>query len=493
MKIDFWNNPLVIHAFESSAGRRKLWSIVLGQPLLLLALYALLSEWQPAAVTPQSCLVALIGWELVAGVLGALLVTGAAITSDVKQRTLESLKLTALTPAQLLLGKMLAEPAAIYLSVWATLPLASVFGIASGVNIGWIILAYVNISAIMLLGGSVALLQPFESIGDRPGTLSPGQAMIAIVMLIGLQGAIGGYMALIQQQGWQATLDIFAVPVPILLFIPIASLFLAATFFRIAVRRLTLEVLPPVGKPMAYGLLGVSDLLAAGILFGVPIPFLGLAPRLAIFWLVHMGVSSLLLLAGTPNRQALLSWTWRFRTRRSRALDLLLFDRSPNDLLAAGFAVMGVVNALIFIVLPLVVQNAWPADAPAMIFAATASIAAVTLGLGALTQWLGFVGRQALASVIFCCVMLLILPQLVVEAPLLFHEPPYPDWIGGASPAYHIGRWLAGLPSDNRALVLLFALYVGIFVCSTWWFHLRLGRLAKAVDQRIRDMGYRGH
>jgi len=44
MKIDFWNNPLVIHAFESSAGRRKLWSIVLGQPLLLLGLYALLSR-----------------------------------------------------------------------------------------------------------------------------------------------------------------------------------------------------------------------------------------------------------------------------------------------------------------------------------------------------------------------------------------------------------------------------------------------------------------
>jgi hypothetical protein len=251
MTIDFWNNPLVIHAFESSAGRRKLWSIVLGQPLLLVALYALLSQFEPMTLTAEKCLVALIGWELVAGVLGALLFTGAAISSDVKQRTLESLKLTALTPAQLLLGKMLAEPAAIYLSVWATLPLASICGIAAGVGIGWVILAYVNISAIMLLAGCVALLQPFESAGDRPGTLSPGQAMTAIVMLIGLEGAIGGYVALIQQQAWQANLEIFAIPVPILLFIPIASLALAATFFRIGVRRLTLGVLPPVGKPMA--------------------------------------------------------------------------------------------------------------------------------------------------------------------------------------------------------------------------------------------------
>jgi hypothetical protein len=238
--------------------------------------------------------------------------------------------------------------------------------------------------------------------------------------------------------------------------------------------------------------LGASDLLAAGILFGMPIASLGLAPRLAIFWLVHVGVSSVLLLAGTANRQALLSWIWRFRGRRPWASDLLVFDRSPNDLLAAIFAVMGVVNALIFIVLPLVVQNAWTPDAPAMIFAATASLAAVTLGLGALIQWLVLVGRQGpLASLVFVA-MLLILPPLVVEAPLLFHRPRYPDWIAGASPAYHIGRWLVGLPSEPLALLLLLAVCVAVFVWSAWWFHFRLRRLVRAVDQKIAEMGYRG-
>jgi hypothetical protein len=491
--IDFWNNPLVIHAFESPAGRRKLWWLVLGQPVGLLGLYAVLAQWWARELTGEVCLVALIGLELVGGMIGALVLTGAAVHSDVKQRTLESLKLTSLTPAQLLLGKLLADPAAIYLSVWATMPLAAICGVAAGFPLGWVFLAYANITALMLFAGCLGLVQPLESRSGRPGTVSPAHAILAILMLIGVESSIGGYAALIQTRAWQANLEIFGVPVPLLIFIPMAGLLLAGVFFRVAVRRLTQPVLPPLGKPTAYGILAVADVLTGGILFGIPTMVVGLGPRLAIFWLVHVGLSLLLLLAATANRQAVSSWVWRFRGKSGWHHDLWLSDRSPNDLMAATLAIMGVVNGMLFVSLPVLWLGGWQmgADEAAMNTAALTLLAVLILGLGATIQWLGFVARQgALAPVILLTFVLFVTPYALVEAPLMFNRPQWPAWFAAASPAYHIERWFRGTSTEARDLLLFLGVYAALWVMCAWRFHVQLRRLTAGVDRTLAQMGY---
>src|SRR5262249_20706332 len=154
------------------------WWLVLGQPLGLLGLYAVLVQLGARELTGEICLAALLGIELVGGMIGALIVTAAAVHSDVKQRTLESLKLSSLTPVQLVLGKLLGEPAAIYLSVWATMPLAAVCGVAAGFPLGWVLLAYLNISALVLLAGCLGLMQPLESRSERPGAVSAAHGIM---------------------------------------------------------------------------------------------------------------------------------------------------------------------------------------------------------------------------------------------------------------------------------------------------------------------------
>jgi hypothetical protein len=493
--IDFWNNPLVIHAFESPAGRRKLWWMALGQPVTLIALYAVLAHWLAKELTGGICLVALIGLQVLGGMIGALVLTGAAVLADVRQRTLESLKLTSMTPAQLLLGKLLAEPAGIYLSVWATMPLAAVCSAAADFPLGWVVLTYVNITALMVFAGCLGLVQPLESRSGRPGAMSPARAILAILLLIGVESSIGGYAALVQTQAWQANLWLWGVQVPVPVFIPLVSLLLAGVFFRIAVRRLTQPVLPPVSKPTAYALAAAADVLAGGFLFDVPTVVLGLGPRLAIFWMVHVGLSILLLLAGTASRQAVSSWVWRFRGRWSWHRDLWWCDRSPNDLMAVTLMIMGVVNGMLLVSLPVLWQDGWQMGRgeAAMSAAAWISLAAVILAMGAAIQWLGMVSRQgALAPLVLVALMLLALPYTLVEAPLAFQRPAYPAWLAAASPIYHIGQWFREVPPEGRELLLLLSVYAVLGVSSGCWFHVRLRRLSAAVDRTLAEMRYSG-
>src|SRR5262249_40962827 len=147
----------------------------------------------------------------------------------------------------------------IYLSVWATMPLAAVCGAAAGFPPLWLFVAYFNISALILLSGCLGLIQPLESRSERPGAVSAAHGIMVIGMLVGLESSIGGYVALVQTPAWQASLEIWGAPVPLLIVIPLASLLLAGLLFRIAVRRLTHPVLPPLDKLTAYGILAGAD------------------------------------------------------------------------------------------------------------------------------------------------------------------------------------------------------------------------------------------
>jgi hypothetical protein len=491
MTFAFWNNPLVVHAFESPSSRNKLWTAVLGYPIGVIGLYWL-AEWATGQVTPQMFLVGLIGWQLVAGFIGAFAATHGAIRTDVRQGTMESLRLTSLTPAQLLLGKMLAEPAVLYLGMLATLPLAAFFGVLGGLPLGWVLLAYVNMGALMVLAGTMGLAQPFESTSGKPASTSPTAVLVVLIAIVSLEGGIGGYAALIHTGAWRSNVEIFGVPVPVPVFVPLLCLGLACVCFRCAVRRQTDRLSPQVGKPTAYALLAVSDVLTAGFLASVPPAFMGLTRRLAIFWLVHMCVSLALVLGLTANRETISSWVWRFRGQRRWFRDMLVGDRSSNHLAIVALAALGVISALVLVVGPVLledgakaVRQAWP-----LILTNVTSIVVLTLAFGCLVQSFWLSKTQGPWAVFLLSLMLVLGPYGLVYYPLLVRIPSNPEWIAAASPAFHVARWLQELPTADFEIGLFLAPYV-LLLAYTWLrFRVRLRRMEAGVAQKLRQMGY---
>src|SRR5206468_7333316 len=127
MSIDFWNNPIVVSAFRVKYRRGGVFNITTLYLILLVAGGAVMAHYDDPprfGPWPRNYLLALLALQFVISPLMAGNATAESLRSEITNRTLDFQRIATLSPSQILVGKLLGEPALAYLLAIATIPLA---------------------------------------------------------------------------------------------------------------------------------------------------------------------------------------------------------------------------------------------------------------------------------------------------------------------------------------------------------------------------------
>jgi hypothetical protein len=510
MRIDFWNNPIVISAFRVKYRRGGLFSVTTLWLLFLITCGALIARYtDPAAVGPwpRNYLLLLLGIQVVVSALLAGNATSETIRTEVVNRTLDFQRITALRPAQIILGKLLGEPALAYLLAIATIPLAVycwTLGVA-GVSLGVLILLYVTLASNTLLFGTLGLLQLLEPTSRRSGR-SPMSLLLIVVLgcialpplavkagailsipwsaaVVGLLTPIPGFYGVYTGDAWGPHLSFFGLPIPMLLVTPLSQFALAFLCFQTMRRRLVNPLNPSLSKPLAYLVLLAVDVITAAVLLE-PLPLgTAIVPRVAAFCLVHLLVGVGLINSVTPWRESLHTWVWRFRGRTPRLWDWWLGERSENGLALVTFCASGVSCLLLLVVLPAGLQDGFAPirDSAPVIAAMAVTTTVLMLTLGTLHQWFVFIVGRAGKAAFATLLVILILPLHVVGE--YFHS----GFLLAFTPTAHFARWLSG--DSLPHLEYLLSICVALLLWSWISLRRRIHHLEKITDQKLLQMG----
>jgi hypothetical protein len=517
MQLDFWNNPIVVSAFRVKYRRGGLSSGIVLYLALLTTGGAVLAYYRQDLPMPwwQLYFWLLLGLQFAVSGVMALSATSASIQAEVVNRTLDFQRTTALPPGQIILGKLLGEPALAYLLAIGTIPLSLwcwSLGV-KGLDVIALVLLYVNLATNTLMFGAIGLLHSLEPSAGKGASRGAGGARLLPTLLIvvgnlsavvtasigagamtvpwtgallGLLTPIPLFAGLIGRlDPWHYGLSFFGVEVPFLLVTPVAQLLVAALCFETMARRLVQPGNPPWSKLLAYETLALVDVLMAAALFDTGPFSLGLAARTAAFCIVHLALSLWLMTGVTPWRDSLLSWVWRFRGRRPRLWDWWLGERSENTLFMLTCAAIGLVAYLLGVLLPAGLASGWPSVRPAgpVIAIALAQTLVLILSLGLLYQWLVFIaGRYGKTAF----VLLLLLADVLPHGFGMYYDWP---WLLALSPTANMTRWFdPALPPPVHPLPLV-VLYGVILLCAWSSLHRRVRRLEGAVDRKLQQMG----
>jgi hypothetical protein len=507
MALDFWNNPIVVSAFRVKYRRGGVFNVTTIYLLLLTAGGMVLWHYNEAlrwGPWPRNYLLLILGIQLVISALIAANATASSIRSEVANRTLDFQRIAALSPRQILLGKLLGEPALAYLLAIATVPLAFycwVLGVI-GLSLPVLLLMYVNLASTTLLFGSLGLLQRLEpTAGKSAGTSGAGAGwgLLAFIFLpqvlanagallsspasaalVGLLTPVAPFYGIYQGRPWQYCLSVYGLEIPFLLVTPLAQLGLAGLCFHVMVRRLINPLNTALSKSSAYLTLLVVDLIAAAALYEPNSIGLSLERRCAIFCLVHLLVALWLSGMVTPWRESLQSWVWRYRGRAPWFLDLWLGERSQNGLVLLTFALLGLFTLALLVVWPGTVRWGILSLDPA-VPAMAATSALLLLVLGTFQQWFLLLGGRAGWGAFLTLVVVLTVPVHLLGT---YYESPE---ILALTPSAHFARWLGDLPAPH--LAPLWIVYT-LFLVAPWLaVQRRLRRMEKVVDHKLQGMG----
>src|SRR5258708_7255508 len=128
MSVDFWNNPIVVSSFRVKYRRGGLFNLTTFYLILLVAGGMVLYHYQAKLLPwswPKAYLVGLLAVQCILSCMIAASATGGSLRSEVTNRTLDFQRLVAMSPQQILIGKLLGEPAVAYLLTIASFPLAA--------------------------------------------------------------------------------------------------------------------------------------------------------------------------------------------------------------------------------------------------------------------------------------------------------------------------------------------------------------------------------
>ena len=156
----FWNNPIVISAFRVRSRRGGLFTLTALYVLALSVGGAVLEYFSPQLNISwaRAYYLILMGIQFFLSCLIAVSETSSSIRNEVVNQTLDFQRLTALSPRQILLGKLLGEPALAYLLAVATVPLAVICWLGGGVPFDVMILMYLNLATTTLMFGAMGLV-----------------------------------------------------------------------------------------------------------------------------------------------------------------------------------------------------------------------------------------------------------------------------------------------------------------------------------------------
>jgi hypothetical protein len=513
MALDFWNNPLVVSALRQLNRRAGLSTTLAAYTALLgcgcIAIWYVAPWFAGRPVPPQQIMhwlfAGLFILQTALSTYLALLATSVSIVSEVSTGTLDYQRLTPLTPAQVLTGKLLGPPATAYLLLVASVPFT--FGLwsvdASAISLGSLLLLYLQQVCTVLLGACAGLVKPLRTTPGKKGTDASGGGCLLLVFLLpafgggiaalpmllsqpqtaalGLLLPIGPLAGLAQYDDpWHHSLRCFDAPVPFMLVTPLVQLAAGILLFVCMVRRLTNTANPPLSKRSAYITLLAIDVIASAVLFD---PFLlELGPRSTGYWLVHFLSAYYLAVQVTPDRELLMSWIWRYRDRCPYVRDLGWRDRSENIVVLLLFCGIGVAVYLLLVAAPAVLVAGWDEAEPAtdsVIFSAILACL-LTLSLGTLLQAGRFLFGKGGGSIVLVPI---ILDVLAFSFGQQFHIP----WLLDSSVMAHWSSWHGQQPALSPVPVLLVH---GLLFLWCWRMLRRGVRIATArVERTLREMG----
>ena len=509
MGIDFWNNPIVVSAFRVKYRGGGIFNVTTVWLLFLVACGALLAYYaDPARLPwPHTYLLILLGVQFVVSGLLAGNATSESIRAEVMNRTLDFQRITTLSPAQILLGKLLGEPALAYLLAIATVPLAVycwTLGVA-GVSLGVLLLLYLTLASNTFLLGTLGMLQRLEPGSRRSGrsplslafvvvlcciALPPLSAKASAVLsvpwsaaVVGLLTPIPAFFGIYTGNPWGPQLSFFGIHIPMLLVTPLSQLGLAFLCFHTMVRRLVNPLNPSLSKGLAYLLILAVDVMTAAVLLE-PVPLgLTIVPRAAAFCLVHLLLGLWVMNSVTPWRESLRSWVWRFRGRTPGLWDWWLGERSENGLVLTTFCILGVLCLVLLVLLPAGLQDGFAAIRAngSVIARVVLTTTVLLLALGTLHQWFVFIAGRTGKAWLVTFLVIIILPLHLLGD---YYQR---DLLLALTPSAHFARWMSG--SYLPHLEYMLALYAGLLVWS--WLSLRrhIRRLEINTDQKLLRMG----
>ncbi|MDC0936928.1 hypothetical protein OAS39_11635, partial [Pirellulales bacterium] len=367
MQLKIWENPLVVSAMRLKYRRGSPGLTCSGYLLALLGIGAVIHYNADGFPMPfgRVYLLAIMSFQLLlSGGIGMISVAG-SFNAELANRTLDFQRLVALSPRQIVVGKMIGEPAISYFLLLTTIPLALLCSAQGGASFGVIAWLYVNLITFSLMAASIGAINPLTPPSQKTGKSQNSGGGWAVFLVLFwmvpalMQGGVGlldspwtgnlmgaftpiaSLMHLANGNAWDAEIHFWNVSIPSLVAAPLVELAVAAWAVEHMARRLTNATDPPVSKRLGYAGLFAFDLAIAGICYRLCISGESAGSAAAQFAIAHVAASLMMLLFVAPQRPALLSWVWRFRGVTPRWRDLLLGDRRDVSLTVLAFALIG--------------------------------------------------------------------------------------------------------------------------------------------------------
>jgi hypothetical protein len=472
MNLDFWNNPILVTSVRRQFRGGRLLRLILLYPLILMLCGAAVPYFYPApagaqpADWPRYGFIALMFWQF--GTCG-LLATAAAshsLKSEVTNQTLDFLRLTSLSPRQILIGKLLGAVSLPFFVSVASFPVGVLCWTLGGAELHVLLLMYVNLFVYVLVSGSCGLVMRLELRDDK--------RVEANLM------AVGGWCTGL------ACLGAMSLEEPLrtaaLVFLPFPLLLLGYVNFHVMTRTLESPFNPALSKALAYVLalvLGVVAAVGANELFMIT-P----GQRAVIYWSVMLAVVTYLIVGLTAWREVLRSWVWRFRGRVPRHQDEWLGSRSTNT-----SAVLTLVVIALFCYVLIFLPLAWLAygnegvieEAPALVGTALLSTA-LLVAFGLIFQWASLIAGRNSQGLVLIFFFALLIPQVVG----LIQDLP---WLAQLSPYAHYTLWYQNPEKLPIMLPVLLAVFL-LGALLAWRSHGSLmARMEQAIDRKLEKMG----
>jgi hypothetical protein len=469
MRIDFWNNPILVTSVRRRF-RGGLLQVVFAYPLFLMLIGAVLPYFFPRLGQdwPYYAFNVLMIWQYFMSGMLATLGTANSLKSEITNQTLDFLRLTPLSPRQILIGKLLGEITAPVFYAVASIPVGVLCWGLGGVPLHLLLLLYVNLFVYVVVCGASGLVMRLEMRDDKRVeanvvTVSGGAAGLACLGTISMSEPL-------------RSAALLSLPVPLLL--------LSYVNFRMMERSLENPLNPPLSKGLAYVLLPLMSIVFA---IGVH-AFFTISPgqRAVLFWCAQTMLTINFIVGLTAWREVLRSWVWRFRDRVPRQRDDWLGDRTGNTSAVLTLILIALVCYLVMF-LPL----AWLGsgtigmieEAPALMGAPVLSVALLVL-FGAIYQWTSFLlgrNRQGLT--------LLFMLALGAPSVLGFGVVPETSWLAFLSPFAHYAKWYQDPETLQPLLPLVVFLMLFAGVVAWRSYHSMLSRLERAIDRKLEKMG----
>ena len=308
------------------------------------------------------------------------------MNAEVFNRTLDFQRIVSLSPREILVGKMIGEPAIGYFLAMSTMPLVVLCWFQGGATFTAIVLFYVNLMTFTLMCASLGLLHALAEPSQTPGKLRAGSiggfgfTVLIVVPIMIINGSValadpwvgtavnllsplGSLIELFNGDPFAAQVQLWGLSLPSLLVAPVAQLAVTAWFVQAMSRRMKSPNQTVFGRVDVFLVLTVVDLLAAGVCFTLWRRGWMADELVAQFCLAHIVVSLLLLLGAIPSRAMLMTWLWRFREQRSWSRDSLFFSQAEITLALLGIFVIGGGVLLVGFVLPATLAS-WGGPAP---------------------------------------------------------------------------------------------------------------------------------